>query len=142
MAGRVTLVCGPPAAGKSTWAEARAGPGDQIVDLDAICRSLGSRSSHDHPRHIKRMAERVRRSLEEQVVDGDGERFVIRCLPSAADREAAAERLGARVVVLAVPADEAIGRAHADGRPDWTEAAIRDWWGRYEPSPVDEFPDT
>lgn len=138
MAGRVTLVCGPPAAGKSTWAEARAGTGDRVIDLDVICRSLGSRSSHDHPRHIKRMAERVRRSLEERAAETDGETYVIRCLPDPAARAATAERLGARVVVLAVPADEAIGRARADGRPEWTGQAIRDWWDRYEPSPVDD----
>ncbi len=136
----VTLVCGPPAAGKTTWAEARAGPGDQIIDLDAICRSLGSRSSHDHPRHIKRMAERVRRSLEDRADETDGETFVIRCLPNPVDREAVAKRLGARVVMLAVPADEVVGRAEVDGRPEWTSQAIRDWWDRYEPSPIDEPP--
>lgn len=136
----VTLVCGPPVAGKTTWAEARAGPGARVIDLDAICRSLGSRSSHDHPRHIKRMAEQIRRSLEDRAAGGEGETFVIRCLPNPADREAAAKRLGARVVVLAVPEDEALARAVADGRPEWTSQAIRDWWDRYEPSPVDEPP--
>jgi hypothetical protein len=53
-----------------------------------------------------------------------------------------AKRLGADVVVLAVPAEEAIERARADGRPDWTEQAIRDWWERYEPSPADMTPDS
>lgn len=134
---RVTLVCGPPAAGKTSWACSRAGPGDQVIDLDEICRSLGSRSTHDHPRHIKRMAERVRQSLEDHASDHPGQTFVIRTLPRATDRAAAAERLGARVVVLATPADEAIGRARADGRPEWTEQAIRQWWENYEPSPLD-----
>lgn len=140
MTGRITLVCGPPAAGKTSWAESRAGPGDQVIDLDEICRSLGSRSTHDHPQHIKRMAKQLRRSLEDQAAGGDGQTFVVRSLPNPADREAVARRLGARVVMLAVPADEAIDRARADGRPEWTDQAIRDWWDRYEPSPADETP--
>ena len=53
------------------------------------------------------------------------------------DRQAVAERLDARVVMLAVDPEQAIARAREDGRPAWTEQAIRDWWERYRPSPVD-----
>lgn len=97
---------------------------------------MGSRG-HDHPWHVKRMAERVRDALESQAADHPGRTFVVRSLPNPADRRAVAERLGADVVVLAVPAEEAIGRARADDRPEWTEQAIRDWWGHYESSPLD-----
>jgi hypothetical protein len=107
-----------------------------VIDLDEICRSLGSHG-HDHPWHVKRMAERIRDDLEAKAAEHPGRTFVVRSLPNASDRAAVAERLGAEVVVLAVPADEAVDRAHSDGRPSWTEQAIRDWWGHYEPSPLD-----
>lgn len=38
---RVMLVCGPPAAGKSTLVRDRAKPGDIVIDLDTIARERG-----------------------------------------------------------------------------------------------------
>lgn len=136
--GEVVLVCGPPASGKSTWVRQRAAPGDQVVDFDQLCRSLGSKSRHDHPRHVREMAKAIRRSIEEKSADFPGRTWVIRSLPKASDRAAVAERLGARVVMLATSADEALERAQQDDRPAWTGAAIRDWWRDYEPLPNDE----
>lgn len=129
-------MCGPPAAGKTTWARARARPGDRIVDFDEICRTLGSRSRHDHPPQLRALAKSMRRSLEAQ--EHPGRTFVTRSLPDPADHAAVAQRLGARVVVLAVPADQATRRACADDRPAWTEDVIHDWWARYAPAAVDE----
>lgn len=134
--GEVVLVCGPPAAGKTTWARAHARPGDRVVDFDEICRTLGSQSRYDHPPHVRALAKSMRRSLEEQ--DHPGRTFVTRSLPDPVDRAAVAERLGAHVVVLAVPADQAAQRARADDRPAWTATAIRSWWERYQPSPADD----
>ena len=107
-----------------------------MIDLDEICRSLGSHG-HDHPWHVKRMAERIRDALEAQAGDRPGRTFVVRSLPNPSDRQAVADRLGADVVVLAIPPDEAVARAHADARPAWTEQAIHDWWSRYRPSATD-----
>lgn len=140
--GEVVLVCGPPAAGKSTWVKQQARPGDQIIDFDQLCQTLGSRSHHNHPPHVRALASSMRSSLEAQAGARPGRTFVIRSLADPADRASAAERLRARVVMLATPAEQAIGRAHADGRPGWTEHAIRTWWDRYQPSPVDEPPET
>lgn len=136
--GEVVLVCGPPAAGKSTWVKQNARPGDRVIDFDEICRTLGSRSRFDHPPHVRAVAKSMRRSLEERAVEHPGRTWVIRSLADRDDREAVAERLGARVVVLATPVDRAAARAAADERPGWTGRAIRSWWDRYQPSPVDE----
>jgi hypothetical protein len=38
---RVMLVCGPVAAGKSSYVKANRGPDDTVVDFDAIARDLG-----------------------------------------------------------------------------------------------------
>ncbi|MFA7265762.1 MAG: HNH endonuclease [Candidatus Nanopelagicales bacterium] len=45
---RITLVCGPPGAGKSTYVQDRAKPGDLIVDYDLLGHALGS---HDRAQH-------------------------------------------------------------------------------------------
>jgi predicted kinase len=136
--GEVVLVCGPPCAGKTTWVRQHAGPGDQVIDFDAICRRLGSPSRYDHPPRIRALAKMVRSAMEQQATAHPGRTYVIRSLPDPEDRAAVAERLGARVVMLATPAEEAMRRAAADDRPAWTAAAIRSWWDRYRPSPADE----
>jgi 5-methylcytosine-specific restriction enzyme A len=38
---RIKLICGPPAAGKSTYVRAHAGLGDIVIDLDMIARDQG-----------------------------------------------------------------------------------------------------
>lgn len=131
-------MCGPPCAGKTTWARQRARPGEQVIDFDDICRQLGSPSGHDHPRRVRAMAKVVRSAMEQQAAARPGRTFIIRSLPDPEDRAAVAERLGARVVVLATPEREAMRRAAADDRPAWTGDAIRSWWDRYQPSPDDE----
>ncbi|MBD2894779.1 hypothetical protein amrb99_37070 [Actinomadura sp. RB99] len=137
MPGDVILVCGPPAAGKSTWVKQHARPGDQILDFDQICRTLGSHSHHDHPRHVRAMAKDVRRALEDRAAAMPRRTWVIRSLAEPDKRAAVAERLGARVVVLATPAEEALARAAADSRPGWTQEAITSWWDRYQPADID-----
>jgi 5-methylcytosine-specific restriction protein A len=139
--GEVVLVCGPPASGKSTWVKRQAKPGDQVIDFDQLCRSLGSKARHDHPRAVRQMAKAIRRSMENEAAQYPGRTWVIRSLPKASDRAAVAERLGARVVMLATPAERALDQARNDNRPEWTASAIRDWWQAYEPLPADETPD-
>ncbi|WP_289008940.1 AAA family ATPase [uncultured Thermomonospora sp.] len=136
--GEVVLVCGPPAAGKTTWVRKHARPGDLVIDFDEICRQLGSRSRYDHPPQVRAMAKVIRPELERMAAEAPGRAFIIRSLPDPQDRAAVARRLGARVVVLATPVEEAIKRARADHRPAWTERAIQSWWDRYAPSQVDE----
>jgi 5-methylcytosine-specific restriction protein A len=133
----VILVCGPPAAGKSTWVKQHARPGDQILDFDSICRSLGSKATHDHPPHVRALAMDVRRALEDRAAAMPRQTWVIRSLAEPDKRAAVAERLGAKVVVLATPLDETLARAAADNRPGWTEEAITSWWDRYQPADFD-----
>lgn len=129
---RRVLVAGPPAAGKSTYVRKHAKPGDLVLDYDDIARELGSPHPWDHPERIGRAAEReMRRRIAELPPDRDA--WVIRCAPGP-EREALAAQIGAEVVVLDVPADEAKRRAVRDGRPAWTRAAIDRWWRNYQPT--------
>jgi len=42
----LTIICGPPASGKSTYAKEHAGPYDVVIDLDAILCGLSGRPMH------------------------------------------------------------------------------------------------
>ena len=140
MVRQVTLICGPPCAGKSTWVAERASPGDLVVDFDAIARRLGSRSRHDHPQHVKNAVNaEVERLFELIERSDDVTGWVIRTLPVGADRAALAERLRAdRVVVMRPTLAEIRRRAAADNRPAWTVQAARRWWEQFSPHPIDE----
>lgn len=50
---QVWLVCGPPAAGKSTYVRAHASQGDIVIDLDAIAREYGM--SRERPSELTAM---------------------------------------------------------------------------------------
>lgn len=133
---RVVLVCGPPAAGKTTWVAERSAPGDRVVDLDAICRRLGSPARFNHPEHVRAQARRVREA-EETLVSRmhTGTAWVIRTMPDPDRRARHATALGAtEVVVLATDAETAKARAADDERPAWTAGVIDRWWDRYRPS--------
>lgn len=43
----ITLVVGPPASGKTSWVEARAGVNDVIIDLDRLITAFGGRAWGD-----------------------------------------------------------------------------------------------
>lgn len=133
---RVVLVCGPPAAGKTTWVAERAAPGDRVVDLDAICRRLGSPDGFNHPEHVRAQARRVRTAEETLVARMNaGTAWVIRTMPDPERRARHAAALGAtEVVVLATDAATAKARAVDDDRPAWTAGVIDRWWDRYRPS--------
>lgn len=131
--GKVTLVCGPPCSGKSTWVREHAKPGDLVVDFDEIAHKLGSPSRHDHPPRVRNKVRLIRAMQESTAARHPGDAWIIRTLPDGADRRAVAQRLNARTVVLAPPVEDGLARARADGRPAWTAQAIRDWWDRYTP---------
>lgn len=132
------IIAGPPCAGKSSLAKRIAAQiGGVVIDFDDIARhQFGSGSRHDHPWLIR---EAVHAEIEHRLDNLPENAVVIRSAPGALERRALAERITAdRVIVLAVPADEAKRRAEADRRPEWTANAIDRWWQRYQPHPADE----
>lgn len=126
------LVCGPPSAGKSTWVQQRAGLTDVVVDLDAIATGLAGTSGHDHPEMTRQAARQLRDRLERRIAKaGHVTAWVIRLAPTAGERLQLTARLRATEVVVLDPGrDEALARAAADGRPDWTAAAIDRWYAQ------------
>jgi hypothetical protein len=106
---RVVLVCGPPAAGKSSYVEAHASPGDLIIDLDLLARERGY--GRERPADVtgELLRERNARLAALATVPPDRTAWVIIGAPSASLRAWWCETLGVQpddLIVLAPPREE------------------------------------
>lgn len=138
----VTLVSGPPCAGKTFYVTGRAASGDQVLDFDGIARGeLGSLGKWDHSPRVWREADRLMRERMRDIAigRGNGPAWVIRTLPDGHTRKVVADYLGASRRVLLLP-PLAVLLERAGGRPDpvETETAIRRWLAEYSPAAGDE----
>jgi hypothetical protein len=110
----VTIVCGPPGAGKSTYVEERAEADDVIIDLDdcfiEVCGVHGHIASRQHL--VAAMQVRNRRLAA--ALEGDSKLWFIVGAPSDQERAQWQQRLGAELVAL--DTDAAVCRARLGGQ--------------------------
>ena len=113
----VTLVCGPPAAGKTTWVEAHKREGDIVISLDEIKVRVGGRM-WDTDREIVRRAIAYRDAqLRRLATARKGHAFVVVGAPTQQERAAWCRALGVErehVVVLDTAAATCIERLRQD----------------------------
>lgn len=138
---RVTLVCGPPCAGKSTWVAEHAAPGDTVLDIDTLAKLNGSDRDHGHEGRYYRAAQVEYDQLCDLVRTSNVSAWVIRGAPEPAKRRALADRVNAtRTVVLLPPRDvlhqRALDRDQDSAAVD-TMKAITNWYRRYKPDSRD-----
>ena len=113
----ITLVCGPPCAGKTTYVAEHAGEHDLIVDYDAIAVALGSSRTHQHEwRYAKRAAAQCHALIDDIGAGAHPDAWVIRSTAGPTAQANLAERLSARLV-LVLP-DRATLHQRALERPD------------------------
>jgi hypothetical protein len=107
---RVTLVCGPSCAGKSTYVADHADPGDLILDQDEIGNAA------------------MRRGLAQVAAMDTGTAWVIRCCPGPDQRAALAQQIRADEIVLLLPSEaDLIARATHRPNPRRYIQAVRYW---------------
>lgn len=140
--GLITLIAGPPCAGKSTLVNQFAEPGDVILDFDRIAIQLGSPRAWLHPPEFvaaveAHIADQLRAL---RARDDAPTAWLIRAAPRARVRERLAAALGARVWVLDPGAPECLRRSYRRPNPYATGMEIRKWYRMFTPSPVDESP--
>ncbi|GAA4100862.1 AAA family ATPase [Nonomuraea soli] len=136
----IVLVTGPPCAGKTTYAEHHARPGDLVLDLDAIARQQGSTRYWHHDRATLARAEQVmRREIMRLAARRSGRAWIIRCVPDGGSRTGLARLVRADQVVVLLPRGSTLVR-RARQRPDTvtTIHAINEWLERYTEGPLDE----
>ncbi|MFP4539129.1 MAG: AAA family ATPase [Dichotomicrobium sp.] len=129
----LTLVCGPPAAGKTTWVADQAEAGDVVIDLDGICADIAGTSVRGWPLDVRRRAMMRRNTLLRGLADSAARRawFIVTGAQQGV-RARWAEALGARRIVL-VLADRATCaariRADAERAPvaDSLIGAVEQW---------------
>lgn len=134
----VTMVCGPPAAGKTTYVRQHAAKDDLVIDLDEIIRGLAGRNYTDHQERYwiaRALRERnqILRSLSEP---GRYRRcwFII-CAADRLERDWWARQLNAEVVLLETPEQVCIERIESSNRAGFMKlnraTAVQQWWARH-----------
>jgi len=99
----LTLVCGPPGAGKTTWVGAQAWDGDVVIDLDEITADIAGSRVRDWSIEARRRAMMRRNRMLRALADSDARAaWFIVTGGQRRVRERWAQALGARQVVLVV----------------------------------------
>lgn len=121
----VTIICGPPASGKSRYARTQARPGDLIIDFDIIRRSVGGTKWDDRQDIVRAAFVRRDEMLHSLAKRTEGCCWFIVMAPSEDERRRWVEALGsmATVVIMDTPAGECIRRIGCD--PERAPVAAR-----------------
>ncbi|MFI6609291.1 AAA family ATPase [Streptomyces sp. NPDC050507] len=127
----ITLVAGPPCAGKNRYVAEHKRPGDLVVDFDALIQALGGAGDHDQPDALKRYTYEARDAVVSRLMARrDVDAWVILSAPDKRARETYMRRSCRTVLVLASEA-VCLERARAERPPEWQDY-VRNWFTRYE----------
>ena len=141
----LTLVCGPPASGKTSLVRDRAGQGDLILDLDAIAAEMSGLRPHSWGSDWLAPALRERNELLGRLSRQPctwPAAWLIVSEPKAERRQWWWSTMRpAQIIVLETSAEVCMARTRADAeraerRGVWDTAIIR-WWSRYDRRPGD-----
>lgn len=126
----LTIVCGPPASGKTTYVLERAGLGDTIIDIDRIAERIDANYrpwSGALQGPLLNQAIRVRNAMLGSLSRArHGKAWFIVAAPTKAERDWWLGKLGGEIVLLDPGHDECRRRAIARGTPAAVEG-IAEW---------------
>ena len=140
----LTIICGPPASGKSTYVAGHKDAGDIVIDMDDIVEEIGGRSRAISKDIRKRaILERNRRLRALHTYDGPAARAWFTTMAQSPEWRTALHRMlePAALYVMLTPKQTCIKRVMADRRRASVASiqlmAIKRFFDEYAPSPVD-----
>src|SRR3989304_1946752 len=110
----VSIICGPPGSGKTTYVRERARWGDLIIDLDAIYAAIGGTGRHEHPANLVPYALAARDALLNSINGDLRHAWIVMGGAKKEARRVIRERYNAKVVVLETGPSECLKRIQAD----------------------------
>jgi 5-methylcytosine-specific restriction protein A len=135
----VTIVCGPPGAGKSTYVRERMMGGDLIIDMDAIYHALSWQPYYDKPAVLVGYVLAVKEMLISMLRQNSelGHAWVITGGARRSQRHLFDKSQDVEVVIVKSSPDECLRRIQADPRRKgaallW-QPLIRKWYEEFEP---------
>lgn len=123
----ISVIVGPPCAGKSTFVARSARPGDVIVDYDAMARALGSDRLHEAPGAVADVAFHAREAAVSRILAKRWDAWIIHTSPSKSQVSRYLEA-GCRILLIDPGEDECVARAERDNRPPGTCERIHRWY--------------
>ena len=125
----IHVITGPQCGGKTTYVAENRADGDPVIDFDAIAYAMGGET---------RLASAARLAAIGKLLEKPPERdsWLIHCNPDGAWRARYADA-GAEIVCIDPGIEECLRRCEADGRPEWTEQAIRRWYAHNASEPAE-----
>lgn len=134
----LTILCGPPCSGKTTYIKANAGPLDILIDVDTIAQGVSPGYQHWNGQldsGLLNQSIRIRNAMLGSLARRKGGRaWFIVSAPTEAERQWWADRLGGTVVLLHPGIAECKRRAVSRGTPraikgvdDWERSSRKPW---------------
>ena len=130
----LTIVCGPPGAGKSTYVRQHANPDDYVICVDTILQRISGAPEHHAPVRMLPKALDIRNDMLRSLARSpkhDRAWFIVSA-PSPRERYRWHTRLGGSLVVLHPPLAECIRRIKADparaGEEERMIEVATKWW--------------
>lgn len=134
----LTILCGPPCSGKTTYIAQHAGPHDTIIDVDTITQSIDPTYTHWSGRLTPGLLDRAVRTRNAMLGSLDretkGKAWFIVSAPTKAERDWWHAKLGGQIVLLHPGTEECKRRAVQRGTPNaikgvdqWERASRQPW---------------
>lgn len=128
----VTVVAGPPCAGKNTWVEQHRQPGDVVVDFDQIMAAMSGRPLREHDVRLRGAVNDERDHQIRQLLASGKRGWIIATAPKARQRHTWHCN-----VVLLLPSQAVAMRRAAVERPEAWRTYVQRWYADYEPDDRD-----
>lgn len=131
----ITIVFGPPGAGKTTYVQERISPGDVTIDFDLLFQALTGLPAHNNEARLWGVVNDIREFVEAQVDQYPDVRnwWIVRTRMSSNDMRAW-ELMGAKILKLDPGKSEVLRRMARDtARPEWEQwiPIVERWYEDY-----------